>query len=129
MNPSGTRVLVIDDSAEITELFKAILERQGYEVTTKNSPKDISGLVQLYKIDILFLDVILQSINGKTICKELKSDPRTNYFPIILMAANPANLKDYRECDADDALEKPFDLAVLTEKISYWTKDGNYEKP
>jgi len=74
MNPSGTRVLVIDDSAEITELFKAILERQGYEVTTKNSPKDISGLVQLYKIDILFLDVILQSINGKTICRGSNND-------------------------------------------------------
>ncbi|HMI78352.1 MAG TPA: response regulator [Ferruginibacter sp.] len=62
--------MVIDDSPELLEVFKAILERQGYEIIAKNSPRDIYAFVQNNRINILFLDVILQNINGKTICKE-----------------------------------------------------------
>jgi len=64
------KILVIDDSPELLEVFKAILERQGYEIIAKNSPRDIYAFVQNNRINILFLDVILQNINGKTICKE-----------------------------------------------------------
>jgi len=116
------KVLVIDDSPELLDVFKAILERQGYEIIAKSSPRDIHTFVKNNRIDILFLDVILQSINGKTICKELKSNALTSYFPIVLMSTNPAYIKDFREHDADACIEKPFDISSLIKKINSLTK-------
>jgi DNA-binding response OmpR family regulator len=68
---------------------------------------------------MLILDVLLRGANGRTVCRELKSNKRTNYFPIVLMSASPECLIDFRECDADDFIEKPFDIHTVLNKIDY----------
>jgi len=111
-------ILVIDDCEEILEIFKLVFEAKGYEITTKKSAIDIFTFVQDNKIDILILDIVLNGItSGRHICKGLKSNPLTNYFPIILISASPELLFDFRECDADGFIEKPFDLEVAIRKI------------
>ena len=114
---SKASILIIDDSEELLEVLTLILERQGYAVITKNCAKDITSFVQNTHIDLLFLDVLLLGIDGRDICKELKSDPATAYFPIILMSATPKYLLDFKVCNADDFLEKPFDINFLLSKI------------
>ena len=115
---SKRSILIIDDSEELLEVFAMILEKHGYEVITKPNSTDISFFVQANTIDLLFLDVFLPGTNGRDICRELKSNPETSYFPIILMSATPENLIDFGECLADDFIEKPFDLDLLTEKLN-----------
>jgi DNA-binding response OmpR family regulator len=111
-------LLVIDDCVEILEIFKLVFETKGYQVITKKSAIDIFIFVENNKIDILILDIILNGVtSGRRICKELKSNPLTNYFPIILISASPELLFDFRECDADGFIEKPFDLEVAVRKI------------
>ena len=111
-------LLVIDDCVEILEIFKLVFETKGYQVITKKSAIDIFIFVENNKIDILILDIILNGVTcGRHICKELKSNPLTNYFPIILISASPELLFDFRECDADGFIEKPFDLEVAVKKI------------
>ncbi len=112
------RVLIIDDSSELLEVFKIIFEKQGYEIITQSSSTDIFSIVQDNKIDILLLDVFLNGINGRDICKQLKSDPLTNYFPIVLISASPENLIDLNECGADGFIEKPFDINFIVSKIN-----------
>ncbi|MEO6253829.1 MAG: response regulator, partial [Ferruginibacter sp.] len=55
---------------------------------------------------------------GKSFCKELKANPQTNYFPIIMISGSPDIMQEYLHFQADDAIEKPVDLKVLVDKIN-----------
>lgn len=117
MPTSKLTILIIDDSAELLEVFKLVFEKQGYNIITRSSSADIISFIQNNKIDILLLDVFLNKINGRQVCKQLKDDPSTSYFPIVLMSASPENLLDLEECSADGYIEKPFDIKYLVKKI------------
>lgn len=111
-------IMVIDDSAELLEVFKIVFEKQGYKVIIKNSSNDIVSFVMSHKIDMLLLDVILKGIDGRDICRQLKSNPITASFPVLLMSASPENLKEWSKCGAAACIEKPFDLSYIIDKIN-----------
>ena len=115
---SVKKILIIDDSQELVDVFKIIFEKQGYEIIGKTSATDIFTIASETKIDILFLDVYLNHTNGREICRKLKANPSTNYFPIILMSGTPANLIDPEECNADGFMEKPFNIENITDTIN-----------
>ena len=110
-------ILIIDDSKELLEVVQLILEKEGYNAITKTSSTDIADYVREIKINLLIIDVILNGANGRDVCKELKSNAGTNYFPIIIMSASPKYLRDHKSCDADDFIEKPFDMGTLFRKV------------
>jgi DNA-binding response OmpR family regulator len=111
-------ILVIDDCLEILDIFKLVFDAKGYQVTTMKSALDVFAFIENNKVNIMILDVVINGSSiGRNICKELKSNPLTNYFPIVLISASPELLFDFRECGADGFIEKPFDLEVAIKKI------------
>jgi DNA-binding response OmpR family regulator len=111
------KVLIIDDCSDYLQMMEISLERSGFRAITNHSPKEIGKLVQKHKIDIMLLDMQMPDICGKSFCKELKANPNTSYFPIIMISGSPDILQEYAEFQADDALEKPVDLELLVKKI------------
>ncbi|MEO6541245.1 MAG: response regulator [Ferruginibacter sp.] len=112
------KVLIIDDCSDYLDIMEISLERSGFQAITKNSSKEISSLIKKHKIDILLLDITMPDGCGKTFCKELKSNPQTNYFPIIMISGNPGIMQEFPEFNANDAIEKPVNFKVLIEKIN-----------
>jgi len=112
------RILIVDDSADLLEMLDFILRINHYEVFAKNNAVDVYDFVLNNNIDLLLLDVNTWSIKGRKICKKLKADPETAYFPVILMSSDPNLLYDFRECNADGVMDKPFELDVLLSKIN-----------
>jgi len=55
---------------------------------------------------------------GKLFCKELKTNPQTNYFPIIMISGNPDIMHEFSQFHANDAIEKPVDFKILIDKIN-----------
>jgi len=110
-------ILVIDDAQDLLQVLELILGRFGYNVVIKNSPEAVFDYVQKTHIDLLLLDVRLRGVNGRYICQELKSNPKTSYFPIILMSSYPSSLINLEECTADDFIEKPFRIEFLLATI------------
>ncbi len=115
---SKPKVLIIDDNSDYLDLMEMSLERSGFQAITQSTSKEICKLVQKHKIDILLLDMSMPDKCGKLFCKELKSNPQTNYFPIIMISGQPEIMQEFPEFDADDALEKPVDFKLLIEKIN-----------
>lgn len=120
------RILIIEDSEDLLEMLEFILRTNNYEPFGKTHPDDIYDFVSNTSIDLLLLDVSLKHANGRDICKKLKADPQTGYFPIILMSANPKFLIDFDECEADGIIEKPFGLNVLLDEINRVIHNGKY---
>ncbi len=115
---SQKTILVIDNAEELLHVLERILGRFGYNVFVKNCPEGMSEFVQNTRIDLLLLDVRLRGANGRFICQELKSDPKTNYFPVVLTSSYPSSLINLNECAGHDFIEKPFSLDDLISKVN-----------
>jgi DNA-binding response OmpR family regulator len=101
------RILIIEDDAALLEFLSFFLEMNAYETCAVSSKKGIEFAIDNFKPDVILLDVLLGGYDGREICREIKSTNKT--VSIILLSANPTLLEHYDECDADDAIEKPFD--------------------
>ncbi len=122
---SKLRILVIDDSEELLDVLSIVLKKNGYDVITKTNTADLKDFLQQTRIDILLMDVVINEINGRDICRELKSDPATSYFPILIMSVHASKLIDFEECLANGVIEKPFDLSELAGKINSSLNKGS----
>ena len=113
-----SKILVADDSPDLLELFKLMFEASGYEVRTVLYRYSLMNALADFKPDIILLDVLLRANNGRDICKEIKSKSETKNLPVILMSACPEYLLNYKECNADEVLEKPFNITDVLKKIN-----------
>ncbi len=69
--------------------------------------------------DLIVLDLLLPKVDGLDVCKQLKSDPRTQHIPIVMLTAKSeeADMVTGLECGADDYVTKPFSPRVLLARI------------
>jgi len=110
------KVLIIEDTSEVAEMIHFVLTAHSHEIEIAYSTQEAFQKIIAFAPDILVLDVWLGSGNGKDLCKEIRKFNKK--IPIILMSANAALLHDYEICEANDILEKPFDISVLLDKIN-----------
>jgi two-component system response regulator MtrA len=106
------RVLLVEDDPSIRELTARGLETAGYRVTTCADGRE--GLERLRRdpFDLAVLDVMLPSLDGFEICREIRKESR---IPILMVTAR-ADATDVivgLELGADDYVTKPFDMPVL----------------
>jgi DNA-binding response OmpR family regulator len=112
-----TRILIVDDSADLCDALQLFLTEKGYDVKCLANAKNLLTVIQEYSPDLLFLDIFLQGEDGREICRKLRSSSETKYLCIILFSASDKDLKHYKDFGADGFLEKPFGLNEVVEKI------------
>jgi DNA-binding response OmpR family regulator len=112
-----SKLLIVDDSSALLEVMKNILERSDYTVRTLNRADDIYNEISEFKPDLLILDIYLAGLDGREICKQLRKNVETRNLCVLVFSASPKTLEDYDSYNADDFIEKPFDITILVEKI------------
>lgn len=112
-------VLVVDDIAENVELLEAYLVPEKYDVITAFN--GIEALEKIRKIptDIVLLDVMMPQMDGFEVCKILKTDPHTQFIPVVMVTALKERNDKIKgiEAGADDFLTKPIDRVELLTRI------------
>lgn len=114
--PGPTRVLVVDDDAELCELMKPFFERHGFVLDAEHD--GLRGLVAALegRHDLVILDVMLPGLDGIQVLHRLR---RSSDVPVILLTARTA-MEDRIEgfdAGADDYLPKPFGPEELVARI------------
>jgi DNA-binding response OmpR family regulator len=109
------KILIIEDTYDIAEMLRHLFSSKSYDVETAYNQQMAFKKFIAFAPDLILLDVWLQNIDGKQLCKEIRAINKK--IPIILMSANPDSLKGYEVCEANDIIEKPFDINVLLNKI------------
>ena len=109
-------VLLVEDDASIREIASLGLEQAGFRVTSSGDGRE--GLVQFRQsaFDLVVLDVMLPTLDGFEVCREIRKDSQT---PIVMLTAR-ADLHDVivgLELGADDYMTKPFELPELVARI------------
>lgn len=113
------RILVVEDDIDISKMLRIYFDSQGYEVLVANRGNDALEICRRKLPNVVVLDIQLPDIDGYEVCRELRSNTRTSYVPIIFLTQ-----KDERsdkiaglELGADDYITKPFDIEELKLRV------------
>ena len=109
-------ILIADDDANICELVRLYLEKEGFEtVVCFNGEKAL----EIYKsggIDLAVLDIMMPKADGVTVCREIRKDSK---MPIIMLTAKGETFDKVLcfELGADDYVVKPFEGKELVARV------------
>jgi len=81
------RVLAIDDDEHIRELYAVTLSAQGYKIYTAANGRDGLKMAESLEPDVIILDLMMPGMDGFEVAETLKSRPRTENIPIIVVSA------------------------------------------
>jgi len=109
------RVLVVDDILANVRLLEAKLTSEYFDVHTASNGKDALEAIVSFNPDIILLDVMMPGIDGIEVCKRIKSNPKTQHIPVIMVTAldQPEDRVHGLEAGADDFITKPINDAAL----------------
>jgi len=110
------KILAVDSSEQLLDLFSLLLKSKGHEVKSALSRQELYQTLQDFTPDLMLLETWLSGDDGREICYFLKQ--HGFHAPIILMSTDFVLLDNFKKYEADDIIEKPFDIAVLYEKVS-----------
>src|SRR5712691_5475788 len=118
----ATRILVINDTQEILELFRLLLETEGYEVILSSFPMQKVQEIEQLKPDLIILDFLFGDKKlGWQMLQMLKMQRSTSTIPVIICTAAESAVRDqegYLVSKGVEVVYKPFDIDTLLAVIS-----------
>lgn len=114
------RVLVVDDEPNMTELFRMMLEMEGYAVDIATDVEGALLSLDRQLPDVILLDIMLQGPSGLDLCRMLRDDPERADIPIVILSAK-SQLEDVQqgmEAGARQYLLKPISKNELVEAVA-----------
>ncbi|MFE4709794.1 response regulator transcription factor [Paenibacillus sp. NPDC056722] len=109
-------ILIIEDNVELAMIISDFLENEGFSVFVSSSGEEGLQYLSQHTVKLLLLDIMLPELDGLAVCRTLRE--RHN-LPIIMMSARQGDDNKIIGLDlgADDYLEKPFTVNLLTAKV------------
>jgi two-component system response regulator MtrA len=110
------RLLLVEDDGSIREIASIGLKAAGFRVATAADGRDALAWVRAGGFDAVILDVMLPSLDGFEVCREIRKFSRV---PVVMLTAR-TDLVDVvvgLESGADDYVKKPFELPELVARL------------
>jgi len=113
-----SKILVVENDLSNAEVIQLILEDQSYEVACLNDTESLNEVIESFEPDLILMDIILNTCDGRKLCKEIKANKSTQHIPVMLITAMLECQANAVENNADAIMFKPFEYYKLSEKIS-----------
>ena len=106
----NSRILVVDDEADIAALVAYNLAREGYRVSTARSGLEALTAAVEETPDLVILDLMLPDLSGFEVLQQLRNKSETREVGVILLTARDAETDRLQglSLGADDYISKPF---------------------
>ena len=110
------KILIVEDEANIRELLRLYLEREGY--TVLEAENGVEGIKKWKsdKPDMLLLDAMMPVMDGWAVCREIRAE---SDVPIIMLTAKgeTADRVSGLEMGADDYIVKPLEMPEVIARV------------
>ncbi|MFZ2656842.1 MAG: response regulator [Victivallales bacterium] len=117
-NPPA-RILVVDDSSLNRQFISSALKSRDFEVTvTKNGEEGVNAIKDKNP-EVILLDIMMPDEDGYSVCRRIKSNPKTIHIPIIFLTAVDTiedKLKGF-DIGAADFITKPFNHREMSARV------------
>ena len=114
-----TKILIADDEKYLHDLLAKVLSADEFDMLHAYDGKEALRLAEEQLPALIVLDVMMPAMDGRDICKRLKSSPKTKDMKIIMLTA-----KDQQhdrilglQLGADDYISKPCSMNYLARRI------------
>lgn len=110
-------IFVVDDEANIRDVIRAYLEKEGYKVSEFENGDDVLKALPSGFPDMFIIDIMMPGISGFELCNEIRKKQNT---PIIIVSARDEELDRILgiEMGADDYMMKPFSPKELMARVN-----------
>ena len=110
------KILIVDDDANICELLRIYLEKDGFSTVTSTDGEQAIIYAKQYHPDLILLDIMMPRLDGWQVCREIR---KTSSVPIIMLTAKSETFDKILglELGADDYITKPFDTKEVVARI------------
>src|SRR2546423_11392686 len=114
---SETRVLVVDDESNITDLVATALRYEGFDVEVASTGTDALKAAESFRPDLMVLDIMLPDRDGFQVVQRLRADGR--HLPIVFLTARDSTEEKVKglTVGGDDYVTKPFSLEELVARV------------
>ena len=114
-----SRVLIVDDDEDFTDLITSTLGNEGMLVKALNDPTNVLEILEEYRPDLMLLDVMMPGILGFDVCKKVRGTGRWQDLPIIFLTAQTdlASRLSAFDSGGDDYLPKPVINMELLKRV------------
>lgn len=111
-----SKILIVDDDENISELIALYLEKEGYGTKSVNNGNTAVEVFKSYMPNLVILDLMLPGRDGFDVCKDIR---QISTVPIIMLTAKGETFDKILglELGADDYMVKPFDTKELTARV------------
>jgi CheY-like chemotaxis protein len=111
-------ILIVDDQEANVMLLEQMLRNEGYKnVTTTQSPREVYGLHEEHRFDLILLDLQMPEMDGFEVIEALKKIEHGSYLPVLVITAQPAHKLRALKAGAKDFVSKPFDFVEVQTRI------------
>jgi len=119
MTGQRQRILIVDDEPRNIRLVENILYAEPYDLITARSGPEALEAVEKSAPDIVLLDIMMRSMSGFEVCRQIKSSPQHRMIPVVMVTAlsDVNDRVEAMEAGADDFLSKPIDAAELIVRV------------
>jgi len=118
--------LVVEDSTDLRDLFRRLLEEAGFEVVTTYSVATALQALEDKVPDVITLDLNLPGGSGREVLQVVRATPRLAQTRVIIVTAYPDEADDLYD-EADLVLAKPVgykQLQDLVLRLAGWKRTG-----
>src|SRR5258708_5408693 len=111
------QILVVEDSAEVSEAFALLLEEEGYRVITAANGRDALDVLRRERPKLVFVDLVMPVLNGFQLIETMKKDDELADIPVVAVTASSYRARGVR------TVKKPFALSGLLEAAKFYCAD------
>lgn len=121
------KLLLIDDDPNLILLVKDYLEFHGYEVLTASNGREALVILEADIPDMIICDVMMPEMDGYSLVKSVRQDPRTSWIPVLFLSAKGQSQDRVKglSTGADIYMVKPFEPEELVAQVESSLKQAS----
>lgn len=118
---ASSKILVVDDNPDLVAILESMLTSEGYtQVVTTTDPDTVVNLFQMFRPDLVLLDLQMPGTNGLDVMAALREIEGEETVPVLILTGNKSPEVKLRALagGANDFLTKPFNKTEVRLRIT-----------
>ncbi len=116
----NSKILVVDDNPTNLKLAADLLEFEGHDILKATDAEEAQIILASVLPDLILMDIALPGMDGLTLTRILKADPRTRHICVVALTAFAMKGDDQKAFDAgcDGYITKPIDTRSFHTQVA-----------